>query len=172
MDYSIFLKKKCSKGLQRWLICSESNCCCFHGPEFSSNHEHWVAHKAIGCSLLLSAGTRVCEHTYTISNTIWQFHVKKITGEQKCGSIKKLETEYSFQNKINQRVFFFYFVHFHSPALLFLLSGIWLGILEGIGILAVITNAFVIAITSDYIPRFVYEYKYGPCANHVKQNEK
>ncbi|KAM7327608.1 hypothetical protein ACRRTK_013975 [Alexandromys fortis] len=49
--------------------------------------------------------------------------------------------------------------------------GIWLGILEGIGILAVITNAFVIAITSDYIPRFVYEYKYGPCANHVKQNE-
>ncbi|CAH6788135.1 Ano3 [Phodopus roborovskii] len=49
--------------------------------------------------------------------------------------------------------------------------GIWLGILEGIGILAVITNAFVIAITSDYIPRFVYEYKYGPCANHVKHNE-
>lgn len=84
---------------------------------------------------------------------------------------KKLETEYSFQNKINQRVIF-YLVHFHSPALLFLLSGIWLGILEGIGILAVITNAFVIAITSDYIPRFVYEYKYGPCANHVKQNEK
>lgn len=49
--------------------------------------------------------------------------------------------------------------------------GIWLGILEGIGILAVITNAFVIAITSDYIPRFVYEYKYGPCANRVEQNE-
>uniref|UniRef100_G3U2S5 Anoctamin n=1 Tax=Loxodonta africana TaxID=9785 RepID=G3U2S5_LOXAF len=37
--------------------------------------------------------------------------------------------------------------------------GIWYGILEGIGILAVITNAFVIAITSDYIPRLVYEYK-------------
>ncbi|KAG7253276.1 hypothetical protein CRUP_026175 [Coryphaenoides rupestris] len=33
--------------------------------------------------------------------------------------------------------------------------GIWHGILEGIGVLAVITNAFVIAITSDYIPRFV-----------------
>ncbi|XP_040836223.1 anoctamin-3 isoform X1 [Ochotona curzoniae] len=49
--------------------------------------------------------------------------------------------------------------------------GIWLGILEGIGILAVITNAFVIAITSDYIPRFVYEYKYGPCANHGVRNE-
>ncbi|XP_071074244.1 anoctamin-3 isoform X7 [Dasypus novemcinctus] len=42
--------------------------------------------------------------------------------------------------------------------------GIWYGILEGIGILAVITNAFVIAITSDFIPRLVYEYKYGPCA--------
>ncbi|KAF3688728.1 Anoctamin-3 Transmembrane protein 16C [Channa argus] len=43
--------------------------------------------------------------------------------------------------------------------------GIWHGILEGIGVLAVITNAFVIAITSDYIPRFVYAFKYGPCVN-------
>ncbi|XP_008410263.1 anoctamin-3 isoform X2 [Poecilia reticulata] len=43
--------------------------------------------------------------------------------------------------------------------------GIWHGILEGIGVLAVITNAFVIAITSDYIPRFVYAFKYGPCAD-------
>uniref|UniRef100_A0A7N8YHE0 Anoctamin n=1 Tax=Mastacembelus armatus TaxID=205130 RepID=A0A7N8YHE0_9TELE len=42
--------------------------------------------------------------------------------------------------------------------------GIWHGILEGIGVLAVITNAFVIAITSDYIPRFVYAFKYGPCS--------
>ncbi|ELK37564.1 Anoctamin-3 [Myotis davidii] len=49
--------------------------------------------------------------------------------------------------------------------------GIWYGILEGIGILAVITNAFVIAITSDYIPRFVYEYKYGPCAGHFEYGE-
>lgn len=45
------------------------------------------------------------------------------------------------------------------------LSGIWHGILEGIGVLAVITNAFVIAITSDYIPRFVYAFKYGPCVD-------
>ncbi|XP_063053970.1 anoctamin-3 [Engraulis encrasicolus] len=43
--------------------------------------------------------------------------------------------------------------------------GIWHGILEGIGVLAVITNAFVIAITSDYIPRFVYSFKYGPCVD-------
>ncbi|XP_015249249.1 PREDICTED: anoctamin-3-like [Cyprinodon variegatus] len=42
---------------------------------------------------------------------------------------------------------------------------IWHGILEGIGVLAVITNAFVIAITSDYIPRFVYAFKYGPCVD-------
>uniref|UniRef100_A0A8C4QQK4 Anoctamin n=1 Tax=Eptatretus burgeri TaxID=7764 RepID=A0A8C4QQK4_EPTBU len=42
--------------------------------------------------------------------------------------------------------------------------GIWYGILEGIGILAVITNAFVIAVTSDFIPRLVYMYQYGPCA--------
>uniref|UniRef100_UPI00358E4EFF anoctamin-4-like n=1 Tax=Myxine glutinosa TaxID=7769 RepID=UPI00358E4EFF len=43
--------------------------------------------------------------------------------------------------------------------------GIWYGILEGIGILAVITNAFVIAVTSDFIPRLVYVYQYGPCAS-------
>ncbi|XP_019482637.1 PREDICTED: anoctamin-3 isoform X2 [Hipposideros armiger] len=53
----------------------------------------------------------------------------------------------------------------------YLEMGIWYGILEGIGILAVITNAFVIAITSDYIPRFVYEYKYGPCASHFEYGE-
>uniref|UniRef100_A0A8C7MCC6 Anoctamin n=1 Tax=Oncorhynchus kisutch TaxID=8019 RepID=A0A8C7MCC6_ONCKI len=45
--------------------------------------------------------------------------------------------------------------------------GIWYGILEGIGVLAVITNAFVIAITSDYIPRFVYVFRYGPWGGHV-----
>ncbi|KAK9409946.1 anoctamin-3 [Crotalus adamanteus] len=50
--------------------------------------------------------------------------------------------------------------------------GIWYGILEGIGVLAVITNAFVIAITSDYIPRFVYAYKYGPCINEGYRQEK
>ncbi|KAJ4937647.1 hypothetical protein JOQ06_002279, partial [Pogonophryne albipinna] len=51
--------------------------------------------------------------------------------------------------------------------------GIWHGILEGIGVLAVITNAFVIAITSDYIPRFVYAFKYGPCVDkgHHHKNE-
>uniref|UniRef100_A0A8C0YBR6 Anoctamin n=1 Tax=Cyprinus carpio carpio TaxID=630221 RepID=A0A8C0YBR6_CYPCA len=43
--------------------------------------------------------------------------------------------------------------------------GIWHGVLEGIGVVAVITNAFVIAITSDYIPRFVYAFKYGPCVD-------
>ncbi|XP_072905824.1 anoctamin-3 [Hemitrygon akajei] len=50
--------------------------------------------------------------------------------------------------------------------------GIWYGILEGIGVLAVITNAFVIAITSDYIPRFVYTYKYGPCADQGYTREE
>ncbi|XP_005995135.2 anoctamin-3 [Latimeria chalumnae] len=50
--------------------------------------------------------------------------------------------------------------------------GIWYGILEGIGILAVITNAFVIAITSDYIPRLVYAFKYGPCADQGYTQEK
>ncbi|XP_078271613.1 anoctamin-3 isoform X2 [Rhinoraja longicauda] len=50
--------------------------------------------------------------------------------------------------------------------------GKWYGILEGIGVMAVITNAFVIAITSDYIPRFVYTYKYGPCADQGYSDEK
>uniref|UniRef100_A0A3P9IU75 Anoctamin n=1 Tax=Oryzias latipes TaxID=8090 RepID=A0A3P9IU75_ORYLA len=49
--------------------------------------------------------------------------------------------------------------------------GIWHGILEGIGVLAVITNAFVIAITSDYIPRFVYAFKYGPCMDKGQHHE-
>ncbi|XP_059508150.1 anoctamin-3 isoform X4 [Stegostoma tigrinum] len=51
-------------------------------------------------------------------------------------------------------------------------DGIWYGILEGIGVLAVITNAFVIAITSDYIPRLVYAFKYGPCADQGYVQEK
>ncbi|XP_053092873.1 anoctamin-3 isoform X3 [Pangasianodon hypophthalmus] len=50
--------------------------------------------------------------------------------------------------------------------------GIWHGILEGIGVVAVITNAFVIAITSDYIPRFVYAFKYGPCVDKGYQHEQ
>ncbi|XP_048404739.1 anoctamin-4 isoform X3 [Stegostoma tigrinum] len=50
--------------------------------------------------------------------------------------------------------------------------GIWYGILEGIGILSVITNAFVIAVTSDFIPRLVYAYKYGPCAGQGKAGQK
>ena len=66
----------------------------------------------------------------------------------------------------------FSFFSFYSLSFIFLLLGIWYGILEGIGILAVITNAFVIAITSDYIPRFVYEYKYGPCATHFEYSER
>ncbi|XP_051917114.1 anoctamin-3 isoform X3 [Hippocampus zosterae] len=49
--------------------------------------------------------------------------------------------------------------------------GIWHGILEGIGVLAVITNAFVIAITSDYIPRFVYAFKYGPCVDRAYRHD-
>lgn len=57
----------------------------------------------------------------------------------------------------------------YSPPVL--LSGIWHGILEGIGVLAVITNAFVIAITSDYIPRFVYAFKYGACVDKGHHHE-
>ncbi|XP_077328399.1 anoctamin-4 isoform X2 [Lithobates pipiens] len=54
----------------------------------------------------------------------------------------------------------------------YLEMSIWYGILEGIGILSVITNAFVIAVTSDFIPRLVYAYKYGPCAGLGQAGEK
>ncbi|XP_044870852.1 anoctamin-9 isoform X2 [Mauremys mutica] len=50
--------------------------------------------------------------------------------------------------------------------------GIWLQVLEAIGILAVIGNGLVIAITSDFIPRQVYKYTYSPCVlqNHTDIN--
>nr|XP_004653950.3 anoctamin-9 [Jaculus jaculus] len=41
--------------------------------------------------------------------------------------------------------------------------GIWLQVLETIGVLAVIANGMVIAFTSEFIPRVVYKYRYGPC---------
>ncbi|XP_069757129.1 anoctamin-9 isoform X2 [Narcine bancroftii] len=42
--------------------------------------------------------------------------------------------------------------------------GIWVKILEAVGVLAVIGNGLVISITSDFIPQLVYRYEYGPCA--------
>lgn len=42
-------------------------------------------------------------------------------------------------------------------------AGIWLQVLEAVGILAVIGNGLVIAITSDFIPVQVYKYTYSPC---------
>ncbi|TSM52275.1 Anoctamin-9 [Bagarius yarrelli] len=43
--------------------------------------------------------------------------------------------------------------------------GVWTNVLETIGVLAVIANGLVIGISSDFIPRLVYHYRYGPCAN-------
>ncbi|KAI4455033.1 ngep-related [Holotrichia oblita] len=40
--------------------------------------------------------------------------------------------------------------------------GAWYGILRAITYAAVVSNAFVIAYTSDFIPRMVYKYKYSP----------
>ncbi|XP_065147252.1 anoctamin-9 isoform X1 [Paramisgurnus dabryanus] len=42
--------------------------------------------------------------------------------------------------------------------------GVWTDVLEAIGVLAVIANGLVIGISSDFIPRLVYQYYYGPCA--------
>ncbi|XP_067849681.1 anoctamin-9-like [Heptranchias perlo] len=41
--------------------------------------------------------------------------------------------------------------------------GIWLQILEIIGVLAIIGNGLVISLTSDFVPRQVYSYSYGQC---------
>lgn len=49
-------------------------------------------------------------------------------------------------------------------------SGVWTDILEAIGVLAVIANGLVIGVSSDFIPRLVYRYRYGPCANGVATN--
>ncbi|XP_075907830.1 anoctamin-9-like [Nelusetta ayraudi] len=43
--------------------------------------------------------------------------------------------------------------------------GVWTQVLEAIGVLAVIANGLVIGVSSDFIPRLVYRYHYGPCAN-------
>uniref|UniRef100_H3D840 Anoctamin n=1 Tax=Tetraodon nigroviridis TaxID=99883 RepID=H3D840_TETNG len=43
--------------------------------------------------------------------------------------------------------------------------GVWINVLEAIGVLAVIANGLVIGVSSDFIPRLVYRYLYGPCAN-------
>ncbi|CAN9507320.1 unnamed protein product [Ophioblennius macclurei] len=48
--------------------------------------------------------------------------------------------------------------------------GIWTKVLEAIGVLAVIANGLVIGVTSDFVPRLVYQYRYGPCANGTTQN--
>uniref|UniRef100_A0A3Q3IXK5 Anoctamin n=1 Tax=Monopterus albus TaxID=43700 RepID=A0A3Q3IXK5_MONAL len=43
--------------------------------------------------------------------------------------------------------------------------GVWTDVLEAIGVLAVIANGLVIGVSSDFIPRLLYRYHYGPCAN-------
>ncbi|NWI86917.1 ANO9 protein, partial [Pitta sordida] len=48
--------------------------------------------------------------------------------------------------------------------------GIWLQVLEAVGILAVIGNGLVIAITSDFIPMQVYKYMYSPCARENRSD--
>nr|XP_022287592.1 anoctamin-4-like isoform X1 [Crassostrea virginica] len=40
--------------------------------------------------------------------------------------------------------------------------GIWFGILRGISAIAVISNAAIIAFTSEFIPKLVYQYGYSP----------
>lgn len=39
--------------------------------------------------------------------------------------------------------------------------GIWLPIISAVSKVGVITNAFIIAFTSDFIPRFVYQFFYN-----------
>ncbi|CAB1423421.1 unnamed protein product [Pleuronectes platessa] len=43
--------------------------------------------------------------------------------------------------------------------------GVWIDVLEAIGVLAVIANGLVIGVSSNFVPRLVYHYYFGPCAN-------
>ncbi|XP_017260992.1 anoctamin-9 [Kryptolebias marmoratus] len=48
--------------------------------------------------------------------------------------------------------------------------GVWIHILEVIGVIAVIANGLVIGVSSDFIPRLVYLYRYGPCVGNTTEN--
>ncbi|XP_053349468.1 anoctamin-9 [Clarias gariepinus] len=43
--------------------------------------------------------------------------------------------------------------------------GVWNLILEAVGVAAVIANGLVIGISSEFVPRLVYRYRFGPCVN-------
>lgn len=44
-------------------------------------------------------------------------------------------------------------------------AGVWTRVLEVIGVAAVIANGLVIGISSEFVPRLVYRYRFGPCSN-------
>lgn len=44
-------------------------------------------------------------------------------------------------------------------------AGVWTRVLEVIGVAAVIANGLVIGISSEFVPRMVYRYRFGPCVN-------
>uniref|UniRef100_A0A3B3CQ28 Anoctamin n=1 Tax=Oryzias melastigma TaxID=30732 RepID=A0A3B3CQ28_ORYME len=50
--------------------------------------------------------------------------------------------------------------------------GVWANVLETIGVLAAISNGLVIGITSDFIPRLVYYYFYGPTPHITEVTQK
>lgn len=50
-------------------------------------------------------------------------------------------------------------------------AGVWTQVLEAVGVLAVIANGLVIGVSSDFIPRLVYRYHYGPCANGITSTQ-
>ncbi|XP_062845351.1 anoctamin-9 [Trichomycterus rosablanca] len=43
--------------------------------------------------------------------------------------------------------------------------GVWTKVLEAVGVTAVIANGLVIGISSEFVPRLLYRYRFGPCAN-------
>jgi anoctamin-4 len=43
--------------------------------------------------------------------------------------------------------------------------GIWFGILKGVTFIAVLTNAFIVGWTSDFVPKLVYSYSVSPEGN-------
>lgn len=101
----------------------------------------WVAHFCADYFMNLSQNNADLQRNLTIKhcnkNRGWKMIMKKYVDLKQC--IKKTT--------------------------FFLISGVWTEVLEAISVLAVIANGLVIGISSDFIPRLVYKYYYGPCAN-------
>lgn len=61
--------------------------------------------------------------------------------------------------------YFIYLPCYLASFLVCVQTGVWTRVLEVIGVAAVIANGLVIGISSEFVPRLIYRYRFGPCAN-------